>query len=205
VAISVEIEKDELRERTLQIARQHKASWIELGQHLYTIQKDKLFRFWGYLTFEVYCRKELGLKDATAGKMVRSYSFLEREEPTYVKSEYSGDANPRKIPNFESVNMLRLAKRNKHLTEKDVSDIRDMVLESAKEPKEVRAQVKQLVSERNPEDPAEVRKNRRNATIRRVISILNNTKTELENGGLLPNYLLTQMEELREKLEDQLE
>lgn len=194
-----------LRERTLEAAKRHKASWIALGQYLYTIYKDKLFRTWEYMSFETYCMKELHIKQTTAVKLLKSYYFLEKEEPQILEKHQSENIEEQVTPNFESVNLLRLAKSNRNLTHQDYQDLRKSVFDSEKEPKEVRSQVKKLVSERVEEDPKEVRKTRRNATIRRLITTLNNSVKELENENLLPGYLLKQMEELVVKLEDQLE
>lgn len=200
----ISIEQDELREKVVEVARRHKASWIELGQYLYTIQRNKMYKYWGFLEFDGYCMKELGIKPLTALKMVRSYQFLEREEPKVIEAR-SGEDNVRKIPSFEAVNILRLARKNKLLTAKDLDHIREEVLEDGREPKEVRAHVRKLLSDREEKDPAEVRKARRNAAIKRLISALANTKKELESAKLLPAYLLNQMAELEKKLEDQIE
>ena len=204
MATQVSLEQDELREKVVEVARRHKASWIELGQYLYAIQRNKMYKYWGFLEFDGYCMKELGIRPLTALKMVRSYQFLEREEPKVIES-HSGEDNLRKIPSFEAVNILRLARKNKLLTAKDLDHIREEVLEDGREPKEVRAHVRKLLSDREEKDPAEVRKLRRNTAIKRLISVLANTKKELEGANLLPAYLLKQMAELEKKLEDQIE
>ena len=41
---TVGLEQDELRQKAVEIAKRHKASWIELGQYLFTIQKNRMFR-----------------------------------------------------------------------------------------------------------------------------------------------------------------
>ena len=202
---NVTLEEDQLREKVLEVARRHKASWIELGQYLYAIQRQKHFKYWGYVEFDGYVTKELGIKPLTALKMIRSYMFLEREEPKVIESHSSGGESVRKIPSFEAVNLLRLARKNKLLTSKDLDHIRAEVLETGKEPKEIRAHVRKLLSDREEKDPREVRKARRNAAIKRLVSVLANTKKELEGGNLLPAYLLKQITELEEKLADQIE
>lgn len=198
------VETDSLREKTLEVAKRHKASWIELGQYLYTIYKDKYYKAWDYLTFEGYCAKELHLKQTTAMKLLKSYYFLEKEKPELVKASANGEF-PKTVPNYESVNVLRLASGNKNLNASDIHDIRKAVFESGKEPKEVKTQVRRLLSEREEKDPSEIRKDKRNSMIRRLISTLKNSKKELESDQLLPAYLVKQMEELAVKLEDQLE
>ena len=202
---TLEIDKDELRKKTMEIARRHKASWIELGQYLFSIHKDKLFKHWGYLAFETYCKKELGIRDTTASKLLKSYMFLEKEEPRIVKNDFAEDAEPKVIPNYESVNILRLAKNNENITPSDFSELRQSVLSQAREPKEVKAQVKKILSDREIKDPIEQRRSRRNSAIKRIVTVLSMTRRELEAEGLLPDYLLKQIADLSKKLEDQLE
>ena len=206
MALAVESGSEALRQKTQDAAKKHKASWIELGQYLFTIHKDKMYKEWGYLVFETYCKKELGIKETTAAKLLKSYSFLEKEEPQLASAErFMEDDAPKNVPHYESVNLLRLAKENKSLTSGDFADIRESVIQHAKEPKEVRAQVKKLLSDREVKDPLEVRRTRRNAAIKRLVTMLSSTKRELESEGLLPAYLIKQISELAVKLEDQIE
>lgn len=199
------VEQDQLREKVVEVARRHKASWIELGQYLHTIQKNKIYKYWGYLEFDNYCMKELGIRPNTALKMTRSYLYLEREEPKVIESHNSAEENPRTIPSYESVNILRLARKNPLLKPNDVAALREHVFEDAKEPKEVRAHVRRLLSDREVKDSGEVRKGRRNAVIKRLISVLTSTRKELQNEKLLPAHILNQIDELSAKLQDQLE
>lgn len=205
--MNVEPSIDNLRDKTLEVAKRHKASWIQLGQYLFSIHKDKLYKTWGFLTFETYCKKELGIKETTAAKLLKSYSFLEREEPRLAKvaSSDSDEEAPTVIPSYESVNLLRLARDNKNIAPSDFAEIRNSVINKGNEPKEVRAQVKKLLSDQEVKDPAEVRRTRRNAAIKRIVSVISMAKKELESENLLPDHLLKQMTQLVEKLQDQIE
>lgn len=196
-----------LRKKVQEAARKHKASWIELGQFLHTVYKNKFHKSWGYLTFEGYCKSELGLKETTASKLIKSYYFLENDEPRLAKEPLAETHHPNTIPNYEAVNLLRLAKQNKNLTENDFSELRKAVLTDTKEPKEVRAQIRQMLASRVEEekDSSEVRRDRRNASLKRTITFLSNMKKEFESGNLLPAYLLKQIADLTAKLQDQLE
>ncbi|MBU9888274.1 MAG: hypothetical protein KTQ49_00200 [Candidatus Omnitrophica bacterium] len=196
---------DELRSKTVEIAKKHKASWIELGQHLFSIYKNKMYKEWGYQGFETYCRKELGIKETTASKLIKSYSFLEKEEPRIVKPEFSSEETPRKIPDYEAVNLLRLAKENKNIPTGDFAELRQEVLNEGKEPKEIRAQVKKILEAQKPKDTAEAKDQKRNSVLRRLIGFLNGAKKQLEEEDLVPDYLIKQIEALTSKLEDQLE
>ncbi len=206
MALEVDTQSDVLRQKTLETAKRHKASWIELGQYLFSIHKDKLYKAWSFLSFETYCVKELGMKQMTATKLLKSYYFLEREEPRLADPGLIENSDvAAKVPNFESVNLLRLVKENEKLPPQDYAKVREAVIEKASEPKEVRAQVKKLLSAHENKDAGEIRQERRNAAIKRVISVISGAKRELEHEKLLPEYLIKQMNELVSKLQDQIE
>lgn len=209
MALALDAKKDSLaesiRKKTLEVARQHKASWIELGQYLNAIYRDKHFKEWGFLSFEAYCMKELGIKQQTASKLIKSYSFLEKEEPRLAKPDFAEEASPKKLPNYEAVNLLRLAKENESITPRDYAELRAAVMEEAREPKEVRSAVKKILEERGGKDPAETRRTRRNGLIRRLVTLLNSAKREFGSEGLLPGAILREMAVLAEKLEGQVE
>ncbi|MDD5225742.1 MAG: hypothetical protein PHV97_00980 [Candidatus Omnitrophica bacterium] len=196
---------EELREKTVEIAKNHKASWIQLGQHLFSIYKNKLYKEWGYQAFETYCHRELNIREATASKLIKSYSFLEKEEPRIVKPDFTEEEAPRKIPDYEAVNVLRLAKNNKNIPTNEFAELRNDVLNEGKEVKEARAQVKKILETHAPKDTPEAKDQKRNGVLRRLIGFINSAKTQLEEEDLVPDYLLKQMEALAQKLEDQLE
>jgi len=202
---TLETSQDTLREKTLQAAQRHKASWIQLGQFLFTIHKEKLYRQWGFLSFETYCGKELRIKQTTAAKLLKSYSFLEREEPRLAQPALAEDEPSGTVPNFESVNLLRLAKETKKFTPHDVAEVRDSVLEKGKEAKEVRAQIKKISEKYDSRTSSEIENSKRNTTLKRMITVLANAKREFEKEKILPAYLLKQMGDLVEKLQDQIE
>jgi hypothetical protein len=196
---------DQLRTETVEIAKKHKASWIQLGQHLFSIYKNKLYKEWGYQAFETYCQKELSIREATASKLIKSYSFLEKEEPRIVKPDFTEEETPRKIPDYEAVNVLRLAKNNKNIPTNEFAELRNDVLNEGKEVKEVRAQVKKILETHAPKDDGpEAKEQKRGSILRRLIGFLNSAKTQLEEEDLVPDYLLKQIDALTSKLEDQL-
>ena len=168
------------RYQVLECARDFKSSWIRLGQFLYTVYKDKRFKDWGYVTFEAYCAKEVGIRQATAVKVLRSYSFLEREEPSFLKRESLEERKPSQIPSYESVNALRLAKESEKLSEKEYAGLREDVLDEAKEDAEVKKKVRYILKAKNrpreeETDPAEDRR----AAFKRLFAQLTDAKTRL--------------------------
>ena len=48
------IDEDLMRRKALDAAKRQKTVWVELGQYIFTIYKDKLYRNWGFLSFEAY-------------------------------------------------------------------------------------------------------------------------------------------------------
>ena len=104
------MDENSLRYQTLQSARRFKTSWIELGQYLQTVWREKHYKHWGYISFESYCSKEIGVKNSTALKLLRSYYFLEREEPVFLKTKLTDSGKVVELPSFNSVDILRLAK-----------------------------------------------------------------------------------------------
>ena len=197
---------DSLRGRALEAARRHKASWVTLGQFLFTIHKEKLYKKWGHLSFEGYCMKELRMKQASAVKLVKSYSYLEREEPGLL-AEAAGEteALPENLPGYESVNLARLAESSSKFTPEDLREIKAAVFRKGLEPQEVRAKMKGILEAREEEkEPAELRNARRSAALKRLLTVLTSVKNELVNAKLIPAYLVKQMEDLAGKLQDQL-
>lgn len=196
---------EDLRIKAVEVAKRHKASWIQLGQYLFSIFKNKLYKEWGYQTFDAYCRKELGIKETTASKLLKSYTFLEKEEPRILRSDYTEEETPRKMPDYEAVNLLRLAKNNKNIPTNEFAELRHDVLNEGKESKEVRAQVKKILEVHKPKDTPEAKEQKRSSVLRRLIGFLNGAKNQLEEEDLVPDYLLKQIDTLVHKLEDQLE
>ena len=48
--------------RILENAKNFKRSWIELGRSLYSVWKDKMYKTWGYSTFDAYTSKEINIR-----------------------------------------------------------------------------------------------------------------------------------------------
>ena len=132
---------------------------------IFSISKNKLFKEWGYLSFEAYCVKELKIREATASKLLKSYMFLEKEEPRMVRPEYVAEEEPKKIPDYESVNLLRLAKQNQHIPVQEFAELRHDVLDEAKDFRDVRAKVKTIVQEHKAKDTSESKEVKRNSVI----------------------------------------
>ncbi len=198
-----EMDINSIRYHVLETARNFKSSWIALGQALFSVWKDKLYKNWGYMTFDAYTSKEIGIKNQTAVKLLRSYRFLEHDEPGYLKLKLSEDTDPSSMPDAESVNILRLAK-NKKLDPHDYNSLKDKVLEKGQDRKEVKKQLTQLIREREELDPASAREKKKTITIKRLLGTLKSVHNEAKILKLLPAKTLNQLTGLIEEIESEI-
>ncbi len=194
------VDKNSIRYRALESARNFKASWIELGQALYSVWKDKLYRDWGYGTFDAYTSKEIGIKQPTAVKLLKSYYFLEKEEPSALGKEYSDPAKAASLPSYESVNMLRLA-RKKVPDEADYARLKKDVFEKGKDVREVKKELTALIRQREELSPDEARKVRKTALLKRLLTTLKTLRNDIEASRMLPSGTLKEISDLIRKIE----
>lgn len=195
------VSADSVRYRILQSVKNFKTSWIDLGQALYSVWKDRLYKEWGFLTFDAYTSKELGIKKATALKLLKSYYFLEKEEPAYLQKDYVESRDASSLPNHESVNVLRLARNKNALDKEDYSRIKKYVLEMGRDAGAVKKDLTMLIKQREELAPDEARRKKRTAVIRRLLTALKTLKTDIEAAKMLPAATLKEISGLIHKIE----
>ncbi len=195
------LDQNSLRYHILESAKRFKTSWIELGRALYSVWKDKTYKDWGYGTIEAYTGREIGIRKQTAMKLLRSYYFLEKEEPVYLKEEYRESAEAAAIPSYESVDVLRLAKNKKELDSRDYANLRKDVLEKGKDCREIRRDLSALIKQREELGPEEAYKKRRLAVVRRFLGALKAIKEEAEINKLFPAPIIKEAASLIKKIE----
>jgi hypothetical protein len=198
------MDDNSVRYHVLEAAKNFKSSWLDLGRALYSVLKDKLYKDWGYSTFDIYTAKEIGIRKQTAMKLLRSYYFLEKEEPVYLKQEASEEQTASVVPSFESIDVLRMAKAKK-IDEDDYQALKQQVFEKGRDARDVKKDLTALIRQRAEVDPEEAREKRKVSTVRRFVGTLKALKQELQINKLLPAPLLREAEELIKKLEAQLE
>ncbi len=197
------VEPGSLRYQALECAKNFKASWISLGQVLYAVYKDKMFKEWGFQTFEAYCKAEVGIHQQTASKLLHSYYFLEKNEPEFLKSVQSQEEQPepKRIPTVDAVNVLRLVANNKELSEEDYQDFKKSVFDEGREGKEVKKQVGlRLRSIREEVDPEKAREERRASTLRRLVATVKTLQKEVVGGRLVSDRTAKELEKVVEYL-----
>jgi hypothetical protein len=191
-----ELDETSLRYRVLQSARNFKTSWIELGNYLQAVFQDKHYKRWNYISFESYCSRELAIKTTTALKLLRSYYFLESEEPAFLKEKLADTGKVVALPSVDSVDILRRARCRKNLDADDYRSLRDSVLEKGEEPKEVRYKLKNILESYAGGETEEEEKKRRKATINRCLGVLRTIKREIEISGVLPQKIVKEIDRL---------
>jgi len=197
------LDQSSLRYHALESAKNFKTSWVELGRVLYTVYKDKLYKEWGFGNFDIYTSREIGIRKQTALKLLRSYFFLEKEEPTYLKEGYAESQDAASVPGFESIDLLRLAK-NKKLDQDDYHQLREQVFTKGKDARQLKRDLTSIIRQREELDPEEARQKKKAAIVRRFLGTLKSLKQELAISKMLPVPLLREAESLIKKLEEQL-
>ena len=193
-----------LRSQILDYSKKFKTSWVNLGQALCSVWRDKLYYAWGYDRFEYYTEQEVGIPKQMSLKLLKTYFFLESEEPAYLKKEFSETREAVQVPGYEAVNVLRLAKQKKELLRDDYVKLKKDVFDKGKDASLVRKDLVALMKERKPVDPEEERDKRNEAAIRKLYDALNSFKKDMEVLKLIPDNIINEASDLMSKLEGQL-
>jgi hypothetical protein len=193
-----------LRYHVLESAKNFKTSWIELGRALCSVWKDKTYKEWGYQTFEAYTAREIGIRKATALKLLRSYVFLEKEEPEYLKKDYDNPRETAALPSYEAVDILRLAKNKKTLDDDDYRDLKKAVLEKGKDVREVKKDLVGLIRARQELEPDQARQQKKLTQLKRLVGVLKSLTREAEISKIFPAAIMKDLASLVAKLEDEL-
>ena len=169
-----------LRDEVLKFAKDFKTSWVSLGQSLYSVYKDKMYHGWGFEKFEEYTQKELGIRKETAMKLLKTYFFIEQDEPEYLSREFKEERDPVNVPPYESMNFLRLAKQNKEINKQDYLHLKKDIFEKGKDVSVMRKDFVALMKQRKEVDPDEERERRSQEAIRRLLNAAKAFKMDME-------------------------
>lgn len=186
-----EIPSGSFRHTVLSAARRFKSSWVELGKLLVKVRDDGSFTDWGFETFDAYCAKELHIRKSTADKLVRSFSFLARHEPTAV----ANDDIAQTAPAFEVVEVLAGAESRGQLDPEEYRAIR----ESIWNPEKPVAQLKREFSDRFPTPAAEPGED---AVVRRLSHVARRLAADLKSCRRVPAAVAERAAALAEDVEE---
>ena len=194
-------QSENLRTHIAGHAKNFKLSWVQLGQGLYSVWRDKLYHAWEFDKFEDYVIRELGLKKPLALKLVKTYFFVEQDEPVYLKKEFSEARETAVIPGYESLDVLRRARSHKELTRDDYTKLRKDIFEKGKEASLVSKDLTALIKERKKVDPLQERESRHEQSVRRLVSALRSFKKDMETLKLADPDIVEEAQELLNRLE----
>ncbi|MFC1808923.1 hypothetical protein ACFL3D_02220 [Candidatus Omnitrophota bacterium] len=196
-----DMHEETMRKHLLQCAKDFKTSWIELARALHVAWKDKIYRDWGFTTFEGYTAKEIGIKKQTALKLLRSYMFLEKQETWYLEHKDEEANLEERIPDYEAVDVLRTAKENKKVTPHEYEKLKKAVFDDGKDHREVKKDLTSMIKQREMIDPEEERRTSRIRVLKRFVSNLKSAKIEMETLKLVPQKLINQAQDVIDKIE----
>ncbi|RYF09504.1 MAG: hypothetical protein EOO40_06765 [Deltaproteobacteria bacterium] len=128
----------------LAAAREFKASWVELGERLTAAREKEAYAAWGYPSFEAYCRRELQIKQDTANKLTRSFSYLRDHEPKVLDAREG-----RSMPALDVVDLLSQAKERTEISADAFDSIREQAMDP--EARVTRAAIMKKFREADPD------------------------------------------------------
>ena len=149
--IMEELDPASERYQVLDTAKRFKSSWVELGDKLLRVSSNTMYREWGYQSFEDYCVQEIRIRKQTAEKLTLAYRFMERHEPALLASR----EEPRPLPDFRTVDLLRQAKEEKGFSDEEYATLRKSAVEEERSHPTVLKRFKDVTAARGevPEDP----------------------------------------------------
>jgi len=198
-----DIINDTIREQLLEHSKSFKTSWLSLGQTLYSVWRDKLYHSWGFEKFEHYTERELGIKKQVSMRLLKTYLFLEEDEPDYLNKGFAEERDAAKVPGYEEINVLRLARQNKDLMKDDYRQIKKSVFDKGKNASVLRKELTALMKERKPIDPEEERDKRNELAIKKLVSALSSFEKDMEVLKLIPGDLIEDAKKLLKSLKGQ--
>ena len=194
---------DELRARLLRHAKDFKTAWVELGQALFTAYDDKLYHVWGHESFDDYVEKELGLPKSFAIKLVKTYAFVEQEEPVYLTKNFCEETDSALLPGFDALDVLRKARKTKELTKQDYIKLRKDVFEKGKGSAEVRKDLTTMIKERKQLDPDKEREKRNETSLRKFLTAIKSFQKDMEALKLVPAEIVKEAAALMKRIEQE--
>jgi hypothetical protein len=195
------MQTETLRNELTANAKTFKTSWIFLGQSLYTVWRDKLYHQWGHEKFEDYLIKELGMKKALGMKLVKTYFFVEEQEPEYLKAEFSSGREVAIIPSYEPLDVLRRARADRNLTREDYSTLRDKVFKKGTDASQLNKDLTSMIKERKKIDPDQEIEARYNKSIKKFIAAIKEFTRDMHSLNPSDTGIIEKAEELQGNVE----
>lgn len=188
------------RKQVIAATSDFKNSWRNLACALNVVWINKLYKQWGYENFDSYTEKEVRIRKHTAMKLIRSYQFLEQEEPKYLRNGSSAEEESA-LPSLEAVSTLQRAK--KQLSEDDYKQVKQYLLKEHKDPCEVKKDLTALIMKgRKDVDHEEERTKRNKVAVDKFLETLRSFKRDIELSGILPAVFAQDMDVFIDRIEE---
>lgn len=142
-----ELDPESPRYQVLNVARQFKSSWVELGEQLLKVKNRGEFQDWGYQSFDDYCAKEIRIRKETAHKLTLAYGYLEQQEPNLL----SESRRLQPLPDYRAIDLLRQAREEQSFPEEDYARLRELVIENERSLPTVQKQFREVSRLHNPQ------------------------------------------------------
>ncbi|HVH47209.1 MAG TPA: hypothetical protein VM925_32950 [Labilithrix sp.] len=119
---------DPQRASVLRLTRRFKSSWVELGEALAEVKRNKTWERWGYESFDAYAKTELKLRADTVEKLTGSYMFLHKRAPEVLQRDPL-----EALPTYQAIDYLRRveekAAADDTIPKETVVDVRKQILD----------------------------------------------------------------------------
>ena len=116
----------------------------------------------------------------------------------------SEPAEAASIPNYESIDLLRLAKDKKKIDPVDYAHLKKEVFENGRDSREVKKDLTTLIRQREELEPEEAFQQKRAALVRRLLGTLKSIREEAEVTKILSSPLIKELAQLIGKVEGEL-
>jgi len=116
------LEPGSYRHQVLVAARDFRASWVALGEHLTAVRESQDYRGWGYTSFDAYCRRELRLRNDTVNKLTRSYGFMRDHQREVLEAR-----TERELPPLDVVDLLSQTRERAKISDRQFAEIQEEV------------------------------------------------------------------------------
>ena len=134
------LDKDSTRYIILDTALQFKTNWIQLGEHLHSVDKSGEYKQWGYSTFDKYCSQEIGIRKKTVEKLTTSYYFLKNHSPQALE-----DKAKTSLPDLNTINTLAQTKADERISDEEYEGFKASVFEEGCTDRALKKQYNELI------------------------------------------------------------
>jgi hypothetical protein len=137
-----------VRESVLSNLQELKSAWVQLGTSIIAVQIPRLYRTFGYETFEEYCEKELKLHRATVYEIINSTLLMMRYKPDVYKKLMAGQKEADKtLPSYHSLALLKINQRQLEKRGK-FDELLDMLLTKELSTREFQSKMAELLGKK---------------------------------------------------------